>query len=650
MEVGIQICQQYGIESLLQPIIDYVPTSDSPPPAPKHIVNAPGSRTKKVKEDSQATDASNAPSPASASGTRKTARQSARQSTKPRRSTVIDRSRELSSQASRTPTPSDDEDDFGSSVPSPRQSEPPTKRRRQEPAPTMQMPMQMQLQHHPPAMPQHYQQHPGMMPHPGIPMRPASQASMYMPMPQVPSGPDRYARLILDYFVSESPDVPDFLLRPPPDFDPNVTIDDDGHTALHWASAMGRLQVVKLLLAAGADIFRPNGAGQTPLMRAVMFTNNYDLRKFPELYDQLRRATLNIDHHDRSVFHHIVELALHKGKTAAARYYLETVLSRVKEFPGDMANVLNYHDDDGETCLTLAARAQSRSLVKLIIEAGGDPLIKNAHGKSAQDYVLEDERLRNGEQYAGASGAGASLVGQIQAIVSAAAAAQSQQLFQSQAAQQVTTRGIPQMSELLSSMASTYESELAEKEKDAAQASALLGNIQSELVESQTTLANLQRNLQAQSPTLEQLRDREHQLEKQLKERMAQRFRQGWAKYAADEEQRKAQFQMNGAGLPADMQALYAQPSSSPEEALQQSESEVKTLQEEKRHLVDQLVHKAATGQAPAVQGADGSQQSGSKIEQYRKLLALGTGLPMSEIDREVDGLMENLEEGLSGP
>jgi transcription factor MBP1 len=105
----------------------------------------------------------------------------------------------------------------------------------------------------------------------------------------------QYADIILNYFISETTTIPSLLITPPVDFDPNMSIDDDEHTALHWACAMGRIRVVKLLLTAGADVFRVNNNGQTALMRAAMFSNNYDLRKFPELFELLHRSILNID-------------------------------------------------------------------------------------------------------------------------------------------------------------------------------------------------------------------------------------------------------------------------------------------------------------------------------------------------------------------
>ena len=105
-------------------------------------------------------------------------------------------------------------------------------------------------------------------------------AAVAAPNGQYAAGTSHYSRQILDYFVNDSQQVPEFLNAPPADFDPNVVIDEDGHTALHWAAAMSRIRVVKLLIQAGADLFRANAQGQTALMRSVQFTNSYDLRRF----------------------------------------------------------------------------------------------------------------------------------------------------------------------------------------------------------------------------------------------------------------------------------------------------------------------------------------------------------------------------------
>ena len=44
----------------------------------------------------------------------------------------------------------------------------------------------------------------------------------------------------LEYFISDSNRLPDILINPPAYMDPNMAIDGDGHTALHWACAIDR--------------------------------------------------------------------------------------------------------------------------------------------------------------------------------------------------------------------------------------------------------------------------------------------------------------------------------------------------------------------------------------------------------------------------
>lgn len=158
---------------------------------------------------------------------------------------------------------------------------------------------------------------------------------------------------------------------------------------------MGKVRVAKLLISAGSDPFLVNASGQTALMRSVMFANNYDVRKFAELFELLHRTTLNIDNHNRTVFHHIVDLAMTKGKTHAARYYMETALARLSEYPKELSDIINFPDKEGETALTMAARCRSKRLVKVLLDHGSNPKIRNKEGKSAEDYILEDERFRS---------------------------------------------------------------------------------------------------------------------------------------------------------------------------------------------------------------------------------------------------------------
>jgi transcription factor MBP1 len=352
-----------------------------------------------------------------------------------------------------------------------------------------------------------------------------------------------YGDQILEYFISDTNQIPQVLISPPTDFDPNMAIDDDGHTSLHWACAMGRIRIVKLLLTAGADIFKVNKTGQTALMRSVMFANNYDVRKFPELYELLHRSTLNIDQHNRTVFHHIVDVAMSKGKTHASRYYMETVLSRLADYPKELADVINFQDEDGETALTMAARCRSKRLVKILIDHGADPKIVNHDGKSTEDYILEDERFRSSP--APTSRLTNMSFRNAQAAYPPATALPNYAfapgngdrppLHHSVTGQKASTRCVNDMTVLLDSLAASFDQELKDKERDMTQAHALLSNIQAEILESQRAVGHLKTQADGLVNAKGMLKERENE----LMGKMGRRYRLGWEKWVKDEEMRE---------------------------------------------------------------------------------------------------------------
>ena len=335
-------------------------------------------------------------------------------------------------------------------------------------------------------------------------------------------GMSRYAEIILDYFISESTTIPPLLINPPADFDPNMSIDDDEHTALHWACAMGRIRIVKLLLSAGADVFRVNTNGQTALMRAAMFSNNYDLRKFPELFELLHRSILNIDRNDRTVFHHVVDLALSRGKPHAARYYLETMVTRLSEYGSQLADMLNFQDDEGETPLTMAARARSKRLVRLLLEYGADPKLRNKEGKNAEDYIIEDERFRASPGRASAAIV-AGLYGPDGTPI-----LPSTNLHSSEAGQRASGRTVQLMTKLLHQLADSYDTELTNSDKRLAQANNLLAQIQQEISESDQVRQGLQREAEGGEQERKALEELNGELGKTLGKRSAGEMMQSW--------------------------------------------------------------------------------------------------------------------------
>ncbi|KAL9542951.1 hypothetical protein MBANPS3_008345 [Mucor bainieri] len=210
---------------------------------------------------------------------------------------------------------------------------------------------------------------------------------------EVEMGQDRsYAQKLLQYFISDDSGIPAILLRPPADLDVNVIIDDEGHTSLHWAAAMGRLKLVSILIDLGADIYRVNYKGQTALMRSVLFTNNFDAKSFLFLIDMLKKTIFNIDKKDQTVFHHVAATASWKGKVHASRYYMECLIETLASNQSELISILNVQDVYGDTALSIAARIGNKKLVRLLIDAGASAEIANEEGMTAQDYLSEVER------------------------------------------------------------------------------------------------------------------------------------------------------------------------------------------------------------------------------------------------------------------
>lgn len=69
---------------------------------------------------------------------------------------------------------------------------------------------------------------------------------------------ERHRATLMAMFLSDSPmTIPDILVSPHPplDLDVNIVIDDQGHTAIHWAAALARVDILRLLIAKVYKVF-----------------------------------------------------------------------------------------------------------------------------------------------------------------------------------------------------------------------------------------------------------------------------------------------------------------------------------------------------------------------------------------------------------
>lgn len=176
----------------------------------------------------------------------------------------------------------------------------------------------------------------------------------------------------------------------PPDLDPDTAIDDNDHTALHWAAALARVAIVHALVDFGADMQRGNHVGETPLIRAVLVTNNSDQDSFPALLEILGPSVRTFDDSNRTVLHHAALVAGVKGRASSARYYMECILEYIaRHEKGQFRELVDAQDENGDTALNIAARVGNRALVRILIDVGADKMKPNKLGLRPGDFGVE---------------------------------------------------------------------------------------------------------------------------------------------------------------------------------------------------------------------------------------------------------------------
>ncbi|KAJ2159877.1 transcriptional regulator swi6 [Coemansia sp. RSA 552] len=159
-----------------------------------------------------------------------------------------------------------------------------------------------------------------------------------------PLGNDTHAKhdrmLLMDIFLKDDAEfIPEWLVQDDSDknthqVDVGLVIDDQGHTAVHWAAALARIHILDLLLLRDADARRLNYEGESALVRAVQVTNNYENQTFPDLLELLHDTIPLTDKCNRTVLHHIALAAGSEGRERAARYYADCLLSWIVRLAG----------------------------------------------------------------------------------------------------------------------------------------------------------------------------------------------------------------------------------------------------------------------------------------------------------------------------
>lgn len=212
--------------------------------------------------------------------------------------------------------------------------------------------------------------------------------------------------------------------------DLNMPLDASANNALHWAATLAKVPLLKLLIQKGANIWRGNAAGQSPLISAVLVNNCWERSCFPELLELFGPLIEVRDAQGRTILHHIAVSSGIKGRAPSSKYYLEALLEYLVRigtqpnanvsgrpsvvaaamhaqangeassqdsgthfsFKGPvslvrfLSHIVNARDKAGNTALNLVARIGNRSIIHQLIEIHADPSMPNYKGVSAKDF------------------------------------------------------------------------------------------------------------------------------------------------------------------------------------------------------------------------------------------------------------------------
>ncbi|KAK5724079.1 transcriptional regulator swi6 [Elasticomyces elasticus] len=209
----------------------------------------------------------------------------------------------------------------------------------------------------------------------------------------------------------------------------NMPLDNSANNALHWSATLAKVELSRLLVKKGANMWRGNAAGQSPLVSAVLVGNSWEKSCFAELLDLFGPLLELRDAQGRTILHHIAVSSGIKGRGGSCKYYLEGVLEYLvrngtqtsggsggagvgvagmkgRATNGEassqdsvtsnskggvslarfLAHVVNARDMAGNTALNLVARIGNRSIIQQLLEIGGDPGLPNHKGVCAKDF------------------------------------------------------------------------------------------------------------------------------------------------------------------------------------------------------------------------------------------------------------------------
>ena len=432
-----------------------------------------------------------------------------------------------------------------------------------------------------------------------------------------------YSNALLDYFMlSSSEDAHMPRLNPPAvpdDMYIDRPIDDQGHTSLHWACSMGDIPLIKEFLTRGASLEARNYRGETPLIRAILFTNNFSNGTMPRLL-QLLGDTFHLkDNCASSGFHHAAMMVSSHNKKKCAQHYIEVLLHRVKDrtTPQEFENLLNQQDNNGDTALHIVARLGAKKCVRAFLGYSVRGDISNFQGETADMLIQRMGSLRRDRHRLLSSSPLHS--DPVNGAITKSSLTASQ--YETQAARSFSETFAPIFVEKSSQMAQAIEDDLREKEAGLADGNHLLQEIANKRSKiKQTTLHLMADNDIAsdEGSLLEEYTKRKKENESVFEQRQHRNIH---ALVRAEEAKTSSVHQTNGVTPSDDLLARKHQAALLLVEA-----------QQERKSLATQMID------AQALAGMS------DKGEMYKTLVARAVDVPREKVPEMVPEVLEELE------
>ncbi|KAF6816632.1 ank-repeat protein mbp1 [Colletotrichum sojae] len=325
-----------------------------------------------------------------------------------------------------------------------------------------------------------------------------------------------YGDELLDYFVLSRHEKPAYRPEPPPNFQPNWIIDSEEHTALHWAAAMGDVDVIKQLRRFGAGLSVQNLRGETPFMHCVHFTNCFEKQTFPQVMKELFDTVDARDYTGATVIHHAASMKNGRAIShSCSRYYLDNILNKLQEThdPVYVQQLIDAQDNDGNTALHLAAQRNARKCIRALLGRQASTNIPNHEGVRSEDLIaqLNATKKDSGPQRSSSPFAPDSQrhVSFRDAMPERTTSSKKLNLssFNSEAANTVQSRITPLIMEKFADLAGSYDEEIAEKLEAEKEARRILANTQSELAAVRQQIAELESQLEPDETAAKIMRD-----------------------------------------------------------------------------------------------------------------------------------------------